>query len=90
MAVAEGLGCGVPAVAFSDCTGVNKLVRHRHNGLLVDREGGASAMAAAIENLISDERLRQELGDRGPASIEPYNVRAYVERWEDLITRVSQ
>lgn len=90
LAVAESLTCGVPVIAFADCTGVNKLVRNGENGLLVEREDGVEGLANALDSLITDEDLRQTLGHNGPASVRMYSVDAFTRRWTDLIERVCQ
>ena len=88
LSVAECLSLGIPVVAFSDCTGVNQLVQHGENGLLVDRERGVDAMADALDRLISDGSLRQRLGANGPASVQMYTPDAFAERWNEVIERV--
>ena len=35
MALGEALAHGLPAIGFADCEGVNKMIQHEHNGLLV-------------------------------------------------------
>lgn len=90
LAVAESLALGIPVIAFADCTGVNKLVRHCENGLLLKREDGAEAIAHALDRLITDENLRERLGGNGPASVRIYSIDAYTQRWTDLIERVCR
>lgn len=91
LSVAEALACGTPVVAFADCAGVNEFVHDGVNGLLVDRAGGAAALAAGLERLITDEPLRRTLRDRGPASLEPFSPEKFRERWtaivDDIVTR---
>lgn len=88
LAVAEALALGLPVVAFSDCSGVNQLVRHRRNGLLVDRQGGVEAIAEALNLLISDTVLWQHCSKNGPQSVSAYNVEAYKSNWTKLISSV--
>src|SRR5690606_40077099 len=35
LAASEGLAAGIPVIGFADCPGINRLVRHGTNGLLV-------------------------------------------------------
>ena len=88
LAVAEALALGVPVVAFSDCAGVNEFVVDHHNGLLVEREEGAAAIAAALSRLIVDEDLRRRLAADCPASVAAYDIATYTERWSALLQKV--
>ncbi|TKT82410.1 glycosyltransferase [Aquamicrobium sp. LC103] len=89
LSVAEALALEMPVVAFSDCSGVNEFVRDGCNGLMVEREGGAPALARALERLIADEELRASLGGNGPASIAGFTEEAYRTRWLETIERVT-
>jgi glycosyltransferase involved in cell wall biosynthesis len=59
----EAAACGRPIVAY-DIPGCREIVRHGENGLLV-RPGDRAALAAAIRALLSDPRLRAQMGSRG-------------------------
>lgn len=88
LSVAEALACGLPVVAFADCTGVNEFVRDQDNGLLVARAGGAEALAAALERLIEDDALRARLRVRAPESIRPFSLDAFRRNWIGLVEEV--
>ncbi len=89
LSVAEALACGCPVVAYADCPGVNEFVHDLDNGLLVDRAGGADALAAGLARLIRDPALRQRLRERGQPSLASYTHTAFRDRWfgfvEDVI-----
>ena len=80
----------MPAVVFSDCAGVNEFVVDGYNGLMVDRAGGAPALAAALKRLIEDEALRRRLGDNGPESVAAFTAERYAQRWIDLIEELTE
>lgn len=90
LSAAEALALRMPVVAFSDCAGVNEFVFDGHNGLMVDRDGGAPALAAALKRLIEDEGLRRRLGDNGPASVEAFTEERYAKGWVDLIEELTE
>lgn len=90
LSVAEALALRMPVVAFSDCAGVNEFVVDGYNGLLVDRAGGAEALAGGLRRLIEDEALRRRLGDNGPASVTAFTPDRYVEAWIDLIEELTE
>lgn len=89
LAVAEALALGLPALAFSDCAGVNELITHNVNGLLVPRADGVGALATGLAGLIDDEALRARLAANGPASMAAFNMDDYARRWIGLIEEVA-
>ena len=87
---AEALALKMPVVAFSDCAGVNEFVVDGYNGLMVDRAGGAEALAAALKRLIEDEGLRRRLGENGPQSVAAFTEERYADGWVDLIEELTE
>jgi glycosyltransferase involved in cell wall biosynthesis len=68
VAAAEALACGVPVIA-SDLPGVQDLVRHQREGLLVP-EGDVDALREALQSLTQDHSLREAMGARGRQHIQ--------------------
>lgn len=89
LSVAEALALETPVVAFSDCAGVNEFVADGENGLLVDRDGGAAALAEGLERLIADDQLRLRLGRNGPDSVAHFTQERYRRTWLDAIAEVT-
>ncbi len=86
LAVGEALAHGVPAVAFADCPGVNRLIRDGDNGVLVAAgEDRAGVLAVALDRLVSSEPLRRRLGAAGPASVAPFAPDRIHDRWDRLL-----
>ncbi len=63
----EAMAVGLPVVA-SRVSGIPELVRHRHNGLLVEADD-ASALADSIAELIRDRALGVELGSNARTTV---------------------
>jgi glycosyltransferase involved in cell wall biosynthesis len=61
--LAEAMSYGLPIIA-TKVGGIPELVEHQKNGLLV-APGDANALAKAIDELASDVKLRQRLGESG-------------------------
>ena len=59
----EAASCHRPTVA-TDVPGCREIVRHEENGLLIPPRNPV-ALADALERLVRDARLRQQLGRRG-------------------------
>lgn len=89
LAVAEALACGLPVVAYSDCPGVNELVQHEVNGLLVERSGGPAALAAALRRLIEDQLLRTQLRERAPVTMRAFSFEAFRRNWLSLVEDIT-
>jgi len=65
----EALAVGTPVVATA-VGGIPEVVRDGENGMLV-AAGDVVALAAAIERVLQDPILRQQLADAAAASVEP-------------------
>lgn len=59
----EAASCGRPIVT-TDVPGCREIVRDGDNGLLVEARN-ATALADALVKLLTDQRLRQQMGQRG-------------------------
>lgn len=95
LAVTESLASGLPVVGFSDCSGLNQLVKNGQNGILVNTVGDQEdtgqatagsqredAFVAALEYMMFDDDLRNRLGKAGPYSMEPYAPDKVIDLWE--------
>lgn len=75
----EAAQAGKPVITSIDSGGAREVVHHRRTGLVV--EPTASAVAAAIEELVDDQALAQRLGAEG-------RRRAADVTWEALLASV--
>ncbi|HEX6305544.1 MAG TPA: glycosyltransferase, partial [Anaerolineales bacterium] len=66
--VPEAMASGLPVVA-SDIGGVNLLISHGYNGLLVPA-GEVKALVAAVKSLLEDDEKRQAMGDAAREDVE--------------------
>jgi glycosyltransferase involved in cell wall biosynthesis len=67
-AIVEALACGLPVVT-TPVTGIPEVVRHGHNGLLV-QQGDGGALANAIEAVILDPALYERMRVNARTSVE--------------------
>jgi L-malate glycosyltransferase len=86
----ESMAAGAAVVA-TDVGGTTEALRHDHNGLLIP-PGNPVAMAAAIEQLLSNPPLARELGARARRAITDQfslerMVAATANVYEDLLAR---
>jgi glycosyltransferase involved in cell wall biosynthesis len=88
LATAEAMSAGLPVVGFSDCAGTNELIRHQHNGILVDVISGQDrsvALSRVLDAIMGDADLRQKLGRAGRAEMAQHAPQLVVAAWNDLL-----
>lgn len=88
-AVLEALGCGCAVIA-SAVGGLPEMVRPEKTGLLFP-SGNVSALAAALERLITSPDLRHQLGAAAAQMVaDEFPITRTVERMEALYTSLLQ
>ncbi|MFC8228627.1 glycosyltransferase family 4 protein [Streptomyces sp. NPDC057287] len=92
MTLVEAMRCGLPVVSTDCPVGPREILRHGEDGLLVRTED-AEAIAHGLRLLMSDDRLRRDMGVaalRNSARYDPEAVAArYVELFEGAARRRS-
>jgi glycosyltransferase involved in cell wall biosynthesis len=79
----ESLACGTPVVAFR-VGGIADAVRHGVTGLLAEPENVAE-FSDRIVQLLSNDRLRHQMGQRGRAvAVEEFSLAAVTQRHVDF------
>jgi len=86
LAASEGLAAGLPVIGFASCPGINHLVRHGVNGLLIP-EGNecAPALAEALASLMRDDTKRQELAAAAQDTVRAYEPAKVFNLWESVL-----
>lgn len=89
LSAVEALASGVPVIA-SATGGLLDFVRDGENGLLVPPKD-ATALAGALQKLLSDGSLRQRLAAAARASVEEdYDERLVFGRFGDLVRQLAE
>lgn len=89
MVLAESLACGVPAVAYDCAPGVTEIVTDGVDGVIVPLNHEAG-LAAALRELMADPARVEAMSLAGQHSAERYAADAVMDRWEDLLARVTR
>lgn len=83
VAVVEAMAMGVPVVA-TDVDGFKEVVENGETGIIVER-GNVQKIAEALERLICDKELRNEMGNRGRKRVENFfNFEKNVDTMENI------
>jgi glycosyltransferase involved in cell wall biosynthesis len=83
-ALLEAMALGLPAISFDCPSGPSEIVRREVDGLLVPAED-IVALAAAINRLLSDDRLRNRLGAEAVRVAERFSSERYYARWDAVL-----
>ena len=74
----EAMANGLPVITTA-VAGITSLIKHEHNGLLVEG-GSAPAIAAAIQRLIDDPQLRSRLIENGFQTARAHTIERQAEQ----------
>lgn len=85
LALSEAMAAGLPAVGFSDCTGVSDLIKDGKTGFLVSRSVGE--LAEALRELMAHPSLRKEMGDAGRQAMKQYTPEHIWDQWETVLEK---
>ena len=88
MALAEAMGCGLPAVAFDLPSGPRVIIRDRVDGLLVPN-GDVTAFATALASLMESPERRAEMASKAPDVLERFGVDKVMAIWDGMIAEVT-
>lgn len=87
-ALLEAMAEGKPCVSFDCPTGPRELIQHGVNGWLAAPED-VSALAAALDTLMSNPGLRASLGEHAQSVRDVYAVPAVLDQWNRLLESVG-
>ncbi|MEE1664557.1 glycosyltransferase family 4 protein [Streptomyces sp. WAC07094] len=79
----EAMACGVPCAAFDCSPGVREIVADGEDGLLA-RHGNTSELARHLVRLMSDESLRDTMGEKARQNVRRFAPEVITRRWEEL------
>jgi glycosyltransferase involved in cell wall biosynthesis len=79
----EAMAMGLPVVT-SDTCGIDELVEDGRSGILTP-PGNPEALADALERLLADEEMRDEMGKQGRAKVEhDFNIAVEIKKLEAI------
>ena len=87
-AVLEAFSHGIPVVGFSQCSGVNELVKHGINGLLVSSMT-VEDLAGTLRCMMLHEAERLRLGKNALQTCDTYSEKNIMDMWESWLLELA-
>ncbi|WP_309641386.1 glycosyltransferase [Flavobacterium sp.] len=85
MTIIESLALGTPVVSVDCHSGPREIIRHEHNGLLVENHNPI-ALSQAMNRLVQDEVLYQSLKANASTSVAHLSLSSVAKEWQQLLT----
>ena len=83
LVLAEAMSCGLPCISFDCPYGPRDIITDEEDGILVEN-GNIEALAKAIERLMTDEGLRQSMGEKAINNVARFNRETIMNQWGQL------
>lgn len=84
MVIVEAMSAGVPVIATDCPNGPRNIIQHLIDGILVKNEI-VEEIAGSIKLLLTDEELREKLGENAKKITEKLSVENFIKKWEELL-----
>lgn len=84
MSIVESLAAGIPVVSVDCETGPGEIIQNKYNGLLVSNHD-ENALAKAISDMVSDEKLYQTCKNNAQKSVEHLSLTNIAEQWKQIL-----
>lgn len=86
LSLIEAMATGLPSVGMKDCPAVNSLIQNNISGILASPT--PESLASSIEQLITNEELRQNMGQKAKTLATSFSEESVWNQWKDLILKL--
>jgi glycosyltransferase involved in cell wall biosynthesis len=84
-ALAEALAHGLPAIGFSECSGVKDLITQDENGLLAEGMSDSISLSNALKSLMEKPAKRADFGKIAFSKMKEYQPEKVLPKWKELL-----
>ncbi|TDE02277.1 glycosyltransferase family 4 protein [Flavobacterium sandaracinum] len=89
MVLIEAMASGLPCVAYDCPCGPRGIISQGEDGFLI-KNGNESDYVKAVETLIENNTVRNEMGTKAKVSSKKYHIDAIMETWNQLFTGIKK
>ncbi|WP_267245107.1 glycosyltransferase [Streptomyces sp. PR69] len=89
LSLMEAMATAVPCVAFNVAPGVREIITDGENGYLAP-PGSTEEFARRLDELMTDQALRDRMGEQARNDIQRYSTDEIIARWESLFTLLER
>lgn len=83
LVLTEAMSCGLPCISFDCPYGPRDVIRNGDDGILIE-DGNITALAEAMEYMMSDEKLREKMGRKAIDNVSRYSRDNIMPQWISL------
>jgi glycosyltransferase involved in cell wall biosynthesis len=84
MVLIEAMASGLPCIAYDCPCGPRTIIENNSNGFLIE-DGNENQFIQKLENLIENENLRIEMGNKAKISVSKYQIEAIMDQWNSVL-----
>ena len=84
MVLIEAMASGLPCIAYDCPCGPRAIIENNSNGFLIE-DGNENQFIQTLENLIENEILRIDMGNKAKISVNKYQIEAIMEEWNSIL-----
>lgn len=88
MVLIEAMACGVPCVSFDCNYGPSDIIENEVDGFVV-QNGDCDSLANSINELISNEALRIDMGTKAKDNVKRFLPETIVQQWDQLFRSLT-
>jgi glycosyltransferase involved in cell wall biosynthesis len=84
MVLIEAMASGLPCIAYDCPCGPRAIIENNDNGFLIE-DGNENQFIQKLENLIENENLRIDMGNKAKTSVKKYEIEAIMDQWNSVL-----
>lgn len=85
--ISEAASFGLPVV-YNEIPGLEDIIVEGYNGL-ISKQNDIDALADNVCKILSDNKLREKLGQQASSHIEQFNLNIIINKWKKVIDAVA-